>query len=166
YLFAPFGVFGTTAFLRELGQLLGIDPAQVEAFIAQEKRTTLQPVWDLWRGPQSDWFATVDCAIVAARSYADGLRSFLGDELGMKIAWVSGRPRRDDEPDNIEIRKRLHTKAPAFVFGSINEKIYLAEANARGTHYIPATFPGPVVRRTTGTPFMGYAGAANLMQEL
>ncbi|MFN3373607.1 MAG: nitrogenase component 1, partial [Chloroflexus sp.] len=166
YLFAPFGIFGTTAFLRELGQLLGLDPAQVEAFIAHEKRTTLQPVWDLWRGPQSDWFATVDCAIVAARSYADGLRSFLGDELGMKIAWVSGRPRREDEPDNIEIRKRLHAKAPAFVFGSINEKIYLAEANARGTHYIPATFPGPVVRRTTGTPFMGYAGAANLMQEL
>lgn len=166
YLFAPFGVFGTTAFLRELGQLLGIDPAQVDAFIEREKRTTLQPVWDLWRGPQSDWFATVDCAIVAARSYADGLRSFLGDELGMKIAWVSGRPRREDEPDNIEIRKRLHAKAPAFVFGSINEKIYLAEANARGTHFIPVTFPGPVVRRTTGTPFMGYAGAANIMQEL
>jgi chlorophyllide a reductase subunit Z len=166
YLFAPFGVFGTTAFLRELGQLLAIDPAQVEAFIEREKRTTLQPVWDLWRGPQSDWFATVDCAIVAARSYADGLRSFLGDELGMKIAWVSGRPRLEDEPDNIEIRKRLHARALAFVFGSINEKIYLAEANARGTHFIPATFPGPVVRRTTGTPFMGYAGAANIMQEL
>ncbi|MCU0495000.1 MAG: chlorophyllide reductase subunit Z, partial [Chloroflexaceae bacterium] len=86
--------------------------------------------------------------------------------LGMKIAWSSGRPRRDDEPDNIEIRKRLHARAPAFVFGSINEKIYLAEANAKMAHFIPATFPGPVVRRTTGTPFMGYAGTANIMQEL
>jgi chlorophyllide a reductase subunit Z len=84
----------------------------------------------------------------------------------VKIAWSSGRPRREDEPDNIEIRKRLHAKAPAFVFGSINEKIYLSEANARGSHFIAATFPGPVVRRTTGTPFMGYAGAANIMQEL
>lgn len=166
YCFAPFGVFGTTAFLQELGRLIGADPARVAAFIAHEKRTTLQPVWDLWRGPQSDWFATVDCAIVAGRSYVVGLSQFLGEELGMKIAWSSGRPRRDDEPDNIEIRRRIHTKAPAFVFGSINEKIYLAEANARATHYIPATFPGPVVRRTTGTPFMGYAGAANVMQEL
>ncbi|NTU84568.1 MAG: chlorophyllide reductase subunit Z [Chloroflexales bacterium] len=166
YLFAPFGVFGTTAFLRDLGRLIGAPEAQVEAFIAREKRTTLRPVWDLWRGPQSDWFATVDCAIVAGRSYVEGLRQFLGDELGMKVAWSSGRPRREDEPDNIEIRRRLHSKAPAFVFGSINEKIYLAEANARATHYIPATFPGPVVRRTTGTPFMGYAGAANIMQEL
>ncbi len=165
-LFAPFGVFGTTSFLHELGRLLGTPEAQVEAFIAREKRTTLQPVWDLWRGPQSDWFATVDCAIVAGRSYVEGLRQFLDDELGMKVAWSSGRPRREDEPDNIEIRRRLHAKAPAFVFGSINEKIYLAEANARGTHYLPATFPGPVVRRTTGTPFMGYAGAANIMQEL
>jgi len=166
YLFAPFGVFGTTAFLRELGPLIGADPARVEAFIAHEKRTTLQPVWDLWRGPQSDWFATVDCAVVAARSYVEGLKQFLGEELGMKIVWSSGRPRRNDEPDNIEIRHRLHAKAPAFVFGSINEKIYLSEAGARGTHFIPVTFPGPVVRRTTGTPYMGYAGAANIMQEL
>ncbi len=165
-LFAPFGVFGTTAFLRELGQLIGTPPEQVEAFIANEKRTTLQPVWDLWRGPQSDWFATVDCAIVAGRSYVEGLRQFLGDELGLKVAWSAGRPRREDEPDNIEIRRRLHQKAPAFVFGSINEKIYLAEVGARATHYLPATFPGPVVRRTTGTPFMGYAGTAYLMQEL
>ncbi|HMQ29908.1 MAG TPA: nitrogenase component 1 [Chloroflexaceae bacterium] len=166
HLFAPFGVFGTTAFLRELGRLIGAPEERVESFIAAEKRGTLQPVWDLWRGPQSDWFATVDCAIVAGRSYVEGLRQFLGEELGMPIAWSSGRPRRDDEPDNIEIRKRLHARAPAFIFGSINEKIYLAEASARASHFIPATFPGPVVRRTTGTPFMGYAGAANVMQEL
>jgi 3,8-divinyl chlorophyllide a/chlorophyllide a reductase subunit Z len=165
-LYAPFGVFGTTAFLRELGALIGTPAAQIDAFINHEKRTTLQPVWDLWRGPQSDWFATVDCAIVAGRSYVEGLRSFLGDELGMKVAWSSGRPRREDEPDNIEIRKRLHAKAPAFVFGSINEKIYLSEANTRSTHFIASTFPGPVVRRTLGTPFMGYAGAANIMQEI
>jgi chlorophyllide a reductase subunit Z len=166
HLVAPFGVFGTTAFLRELGRLIGAPTERVEAFITHEKRTTLQPVWDLWRGPQSDWFATVDCAIVGGRSYVEGLRQFLGEELGMKIVWSSGRPRHDDEPDNIAIRKLLHAKAPAFVFGSINEKIYLSEANARATHFIPATFPGPVVRRTTGTPFMGYAGAANIMQEL
>lgn len=166
YLFAPFGVFGTTRFLRELGDLIGSPKEQVEAFINQEKRQTLQPVWDLWRGPQSDWFAAVDCAIVAGRSYVEGLRSFLGDELGLKVVWSSGRPRRADEPDNIAIRKQLHAKAPTFVFGSINEKIYLAEANAKGSFLIPAVFPGPVVRRTTGTPFMGYAGAAYLMQEL
>lgn len=166
YLFAPFGVMGTTRFLRELGELIGAPREQVEGFINQEKRRTLQPVWDLWRGPQSDWFAAVDCAIVAGRSYVEGLRSFLQDELGMPVVWSSGRPRRPDEPDNIEIRKRLHARAPAFVFGSINEKIYLAEANARGSFFIPAVFPGPVVRRTTGTPFMGYAGAAYLMQEL
>ncbi len=166
YLFAPFGVLGTTRFLRELGTLLNIPQEQVKAFIDQEKRQTLQPVWDLWRGPQSDWFSAVDCAIVAGRSYVEGLRSFLGEELGMKIAWSSGRPRQADEMDNIAIRKSLHNRAPTFVFGSINEKIYLAEANAKASFLIPAVFPGPVVRRTTGTPFMGYAGAAYLMQEL
>jgi 3,8-divinyl chlorophyllide a/chlorophyllide a reductase subunit Z len=166
YLFAPFGVFGTTDFLKELGRLLALPAEHVEGFIAGEKRSTLQPVWDLWRGPQSDWFATVNCAIVAGRSYVTGLKQFLGEELGMPIVWSSGRPRLAEEPDNIEIRRRLHQKAPAFVFGSINEKIYLSEANARASFFIPAVFPGPVVRRTVGTPFMGYSGAAYLMQEL
>ncbi len=166
YLFAPFGVFGTTDFLKELGRLLDLPAEQVENFIEREKRSTLQPVWDLWRGPQSDWFATVNCAIVAGRSYVEGLKQFLGEELGMPIVWSSGRPRLAEEPDNIEIRRRLHRKAPAFVFGSINEKIYLSEANARASFFIPAVFPGPVVRRTVGTPFMGYSGAAYLMQEL
>ncbi len=165
-LLAPFGVKGTTAFLRELGDLLGTPTEQVNAFINQEKHTTLKMVWDMWKGPQSDWFAFVDYAAVAGRTYVEGLRTFLHNELGMKEVWSSGRPIAADEPDNIEIRKRLHKRAPAFVFGSINEKIYLAEANAKATFFMPATFPGPVVRRTFGTPFMGYAGAAYLMQEL
>jgi chlorophyllide a reductase subunit Z len=165
YMFAPFGVKGTTHFLRELADMLGTRE-QAEAFIAQEKRGTLKVVWDMWKGPQSDWFAFVDYAAVAGRSYIEGLRAFLVGELGLKEVWSSGQPRAADEPDNIEIRKRLHERAPAFVFGSINEKIYLAEANAKAAFHIPAAFPGPVVRRTYGTPFMGYAGAAHLMQEL
>lgn len=164
-LLAPFGMRDTTAFLRELGRLLGTS-AQAEAFIAHEKQTTLRAVWDLWRGPQGDWFGTTDIGIVAGRAHADGLRRFLGDELGMPIAFVSGRPRLPTEPDNEALRQRLHTKAPAFVFGSINERIYLSEAGAKYTSFIPAAFPGPVVRRAVGTPFLGYRGAVYVIQEI
>lgn len=164
-LSAPFGMRDTTAFIRELAALLGT-AEQAEAFIRHEKKTTLQAVWDLWRGPQGDWFSTTDVGIVAGRAHADGLRRYLGDELGMPIAFVVGRPRRPDEPDNEALRQRLHKKAPAFVFGSINERIYLSEAGAKYTSYIPSAFPGAVVRRAVGTPFVGYRGAVYLVQEI
>lgn len=161
YLYAPMGIQQTTEFIRELGEKLGTQE-QAAAFIQEEKRGTLQAVWDLWRGPQSDWFSTITVGIVAPQTYVDGLKAYLGDELGMQITMAEARP----GADNSVIRQQIHSKAPSFFFGSINEKIYLSEAGARQTSFIPAAFPGPVVRRSVGTPFMGYRGTVYLIQEI
>lgn len=162
---APMGMEETTRFIEALGRLLGTEE-KAAAFINREKATTLQAVWDLWKGPQGDWFGTTNIGLVACGTYVDGLKRYLGDELGMPIAFASSRPLRRGELDNEAVRRRLHDKPPAFVFGSINEKIYLSEAGARATNFIPAAFPGPIVRRSVGTPFMGYRGCVVVIQEI
>ena len=141
-----------------------LEAAEADAFIRAKKRTTLAAWQDIWRSTHSDFFANAPIAIVAPPTYKDGLEYYLGEELGLPIAFSAYRTGPQAAP-NEAVRAALRDASPSpmLVMGSVNERMIVAQENLP-SRFMQCSFPGAVVRRATGTPFIGYAGAVWLLQ--
>jgi chlorophyllide a reductase subunit Z len=137
-----------------------LDP---EPFIEREKHTTIKPLWDLWRSVTQDFFGTASFAVVAGETYERGMRNFLEDEMGLPCTFaVRAGPasrRTTRRP------RKIHAKTAADHVRLLQRAHVSGRSRARAI-YIPASFPGAIIRRHTGTPFMGYSGACYLIQEV
>jgi chlorophyllide a reductase subunit Z len=164
YLQAPIGLQSTTKFLRKLGELTGPRPRALHrARKAHHDQAGLGSLalghaGFLRHGLLRDRRERDLCP---RRAQFPRRRS--GPALRLRLG-----ARRRRKTDNDEGARHGQRKAPLILMGSINERCtwprWPRATGRAGLH--SRLFPGAAIRRATGTPFMGYAGATYIVQEV
>jgi nitrogenase molybdenum-iron protein beta chain len=186
----PIGARATGAFLRRVGEALGVEPAKVEAFIAREERSYYHYLRDFahfYAGCTSQYRLPSEINIVADSAYALAVTKFFVGDLGLNpgVIVVTENPpeaQRDSiraafrdlapdvhgepifEPDGFRARDLIVKKSRVgelpIVFGSTWEA---ATADAIGAPLVEISYPATdevVISRA----YVGYRGALQLLE--
>ena len=160
---APIGLEPTTAFLRGLGAALGLKPKPMRSSASRRRRRSPHGTISGARRTATS-SPTRRSRSSPRRPTSTACRYYLGEELGLPIAFSAYRTGPESAPSE-DVRRALRdlSPSPMIVFGSINERMIVAQEKMPSL-FLQCSFPGAVVRRATGTPFVGYAGAVWLLQ--
>jgi chlorophyllide a reductase subunit Z len=105
-----------------------------------------------------DFFSAASFAVVAGETYARGLKNFLEGEMGLPCRFSVSRT-AGNKTDNAKVLwSWFIPKRPSFCLAAYNERMYMSEMAGQGPmkpSYIPASFPGAIIRRHRGTAFHG-----------
>ena len=112
-----------------------------------------------------DFFGTASFAIVANETYARGVRNFLEEEMGLPCTFSFAR-RAGVEAGQRGGARRQSARRRRLSCSAATTSACTSRRSARARPIFPASFPGAIIRRHTGTPFMGYSGATYIVQEV
>jgi len=185
--YAPYGLAATEAWLRGVGEALGLPMARVEATLAAEaaaiRRRIVPPLAALDRTRPLKG-RTV--AVFAEAAPAVALSAFLVDYLGLDLALLglkSGGPvaeaqlRRLEgdlgpvarvlrEPDLATTRATLAEVRPDLVFGSGFERSAALDAGLPASCCVDFGYPLWHRAVVTERPFVGYRGVLTLVEDV
>ena len=162
YLQAPIGLHSTTKFLHKLGETPGARPPAVHR--ARETHDDQAAVGSLAFG---------DAGLLRHRELRDRRQRDLrarrapfpraGDGASVHVL-IRAAARCEARQRGGAARGARHSRHSSCSAATTSACIS-PKTGARSI-YIPASFPGAIIRRHTGTPFMGYAGATYVVQEV
>ena len=145
-------------------ELLGLDP---EPFIEQREAHHDQAACGICgaRSPRTSSGRRASASSRAKPTYPRPAATSWRTSSGFPCSFAIPR-KAGVKPDNEAVQQAIDADTPMLMFGSLQRAHVPGRAQGELDLTSRPPSPGAIIRRHTGTPFMGYSGATYLVQEI